>query len=137
MGRPLKKKYFGPPTPGGDEIKVQFHNGTGSVAGWILKQVGAKRFKVTDGTETEVCTLVDAASAAIAAGQMTITVNDDGTARQVTKIAAKKVTLDSGTAINWDFTGTSTVVEMEEAGDDTTIDDTGTDEDDFEGDDVD
>ena len=46
------------------------------------------------------------------------------------------VTLDTGTTINWDFTGTGDVVEMEEAGDDATIDAIGTDEDDFEGDDV-
>ena len=136
MGRPLNKKFFGTPTPAGNEIKVQFHNGTGSVAGWIIKQVGAKRFKVTDGSEIKVCSLVDKASAAIAAGEMTITINDGGTARQVTKIAAKKVTLDTGTTINWDFTGTGDVVEMEEAGDDATIDAIGTDEDDFEGDDV-
>ena len=39
MGRPLNKKFFGTPTAGGSEIKVQFHNGTASVNGWIIKQL--------------------------------------------------------------------------------------------------
>ena len=136
MGRPLNKRYFGTPTDGGNEIKVQFHNGTASVNGWIVKQKGSKKFLCSDGTVEQTCTLVDKASAAVAAGEMTITVDDGGVARQVVKIAAHTVTLDNGDRINWDFTGAGDTVEMEEAGDDTTIDLAGTDEDDFEGDDV-
>jgi len=139
MGRPLNKRYFGTPTAGGNEIKVQFHNGTASVNGWIVKQLGSKKFRCTDGTATEDCVLVDKASAAVAAGEMTITVKDDGgTARQVTKIAGRKVTLDTGASIAWNMSDSTSdgAVEMEEAGDDATIDAVGTDEDDFEGDDV-
>ncbi len=124
MGRPLNKRYFGTPTAGGNEIKVQFHNGTGSVNGWIVKQLGSKKFRCTDGTYTEDCTLVDKASAAVAAGEMTITVKDDGgTARQVTKIAGRMVTLDSGDKISWNMSDSTTdsAVEMEEAGDDDSL----------------
>ena len=93
MGRPLNKRNFGEPTPGGNEIKVQFHNGTGSVPGWIVRQRGSKRFLCSDGTNEAICTLVDKASAALAAGEMTITVLDDAaTAKQVTKIAQHKAT---------------------------------------------
>jgi hypothetical protein len=130
MGRPLNKRYFGEPTAAGNEIKVQFHNGTGSVNGWIVKQTGSKRFVVTDGTTTKTCYLVDKASAAVAAGEMTITVLDGATPRQVTKIAGRKVTMDNGSQINWDFTGAGATVEMEEAGDDDSL----TNADDFEGD---
>ena len=130
MGRPLNKRYFGTPTAGGNEIKVQFHNGTGSVNGWIVKQKGSKKFLCSDGTDTATCTLVDKASAALAAGEMTITVDDNGTARQVVKITARKVTMDNGSQIKWDFTGTGATVEMEEAGDDAAQ----TNADDFEGD---
>jgi hypothetical protein len=139
MGRPLNKRYFGTPTAGGNEIKVQFHNGTGSVNGWIVKQLGSKKFRCTDGSAVKDCVLVDKASAAVAAGEMTITVKDDGgTARQVTKIAGRKVTLDTGASIAWNMSDSTSdgAVEMEEAGDDATIDAVGTDEDDFEGDDV-
>ena len=133
MGRPLNKRYFGTPTAGGNEIKVQFHNGTASANGWIVKQLGSKKFRCTDGTNTEDCVLVDKASAAIAAGEMTITVKDDGgTARQVTKIAGRKVTLDTGASIAWNMSDSTTdgAVEMEEAGDDAAQ----TNADDFEGD---
>lgn len=138
MGRPLNKRYFGEPTAEGDEIKVQFYDGSASVAGWIVKQLGSKKFRVTDGTTTKDCYLVDKASGALAAGEMTITVLDDtATARQVIKISGRKVTLDTGASIGWTFSDDNTdgKVEMEEAGDDTTMTSATTDEDDFEGDD--
>ena len=58
MGRPLNKKNFGTPK-GGDQIKVQFNNGTASVAGWIEEQVASRRFKCTDGTNSTICRLTD------------------------------------------------------------------------------
>ena len=137
MGRPLNKRYFGPPTAGGDEIKVQFHNGTGSVNGWIVKQLGSKKFRCTDGTAVKDCFLVDKSAAdgdtpaAVVAGEMTITVKDDaGALKQVTKISGRMVTLDSGDKIAWNFSAATddNAVEMEEAG----TDDAFTGADDFE-----
>ena len=120
MGRPLNKKFFGAPTAGGSEIKVQFHNGTKSVNGYIVKQLGSKKFRCTDGVATTDCLLVDKAAGAIAAGEMSIVVKDDaGAVKQVTKIAGKRVTLDSGETIAWGFDSYNQVtgaVEMEEAG---------------------
>ena len=121
MGRPLNKRYFGEPTAAGNEIKVQFHNGTSSVPGWIVKQTGSKRFVCSDGSNEETCYLVDKAAGAIAAGEMSLTVDDNGTPKQVVKIAGRKVTLDDGTTQAWDFTGTGTTVEIEEAGDDAAL----------------
>ena len=120
MGRPINKRFFGEPTSGGSEIKVQFHNGTGSVNGWIIKQLGSKKFRCTDGVATTDCLLVDKAAGAIAAGEMSIVVKDDaGAVKQVTKISAKKVTLDTGATIAWNFSDATddASVEMEEAGD--------------------
>ena len=120
MGRPLNKRFFGAPTTGGNEIKVQFHNGTASVNGYIVKQLGSKKFRCTDGIIEKDCFLVDKAAAAIAAGEMSIVVKDDaGAVKQVTKIAGKRVTLDSGETIAWGFDSYNQVtgaVEMEEAG---------------------
>jgi hypothetical protein len=140
MGRPINKRYFGPPTAGGEEIKVQFYDGSASVNGWIVKQLGSKKFRVTDGTTTKDCFLVDKASADLDADEMTITVKDDGgTARQVTKIAGRKATIDTGASLAWVFDDSTSdgYVEMEEAGDDDTIDnvDGSPDADDFESDD--
>ena len=127
MGRPLNKRFFGPPTADGNEIKVQFHNGTGSVNGWIVKQLGSKKFRCTDGTAVRDCFLVDKSAAdgdtpaAVVAGEMTITVKDDaGALKQVTKISGRMVTLDSGDKIAWNFSAATddNAVEMEEAGDD-------------------
>jgi hypothetical protein len=120
MGRPLNKKFFGAPTAGGSEIKVQFHNGTKSVNGYIVKQLGSKKFRCTDGVATTDCFLVDKAAGAIAAGEMSIVVKDDaGAVKQVTKISGKKVTLDTGTTISWNFSNATddASVQMEEAGD--------------------
>lgn len=132
MGRPLNKRFFGEPTAGGNEIKVRFRaTGEAEANGWIVKQLGSKKFRCTDGTNTEDCTLADVSQGALAVGDMTITVKDDGgTARQVTKIAGRKVTLDTGASIAWNFTDATDdgAVEMEEAG----TDDSFTDADDFE-----
>ena len=119
MGRPLNKRFFGAPTAGGNEIKVQFHNGTASVNGYIVKQLGSKKFRCTDGITTKDCFLVDKAAAAIAAGEMSIVVKDDGNViRQVTKITGRQLVTDSGSKLGWGFgAATATVVEMEEAGD--------------------
>ena len=130
MGRPLNKRYFGTPTDGGNEIKVQFYNGSASVNGWIVKQLGSKKFRVTDGSVTKDAVLTDKASGSLDAlafngeyptnlVEMSITVKDDaGVARQVVKIAGRKVTLDTGVSIPWNFSSSSVdaAVEMEEAG---------------------
>ena len=119
MGRPLNKRYFGAPTTGGNEIKIQFHNGTGSVNGYIVKQLGSKKFRCTDGTIVRDCTLVDKAAGALAGYEMSIVVKDAAEAiKQVTKISGRKVTLDSGESIAWNFSNAADdgAVEMEEAG---------------------
>jgi hypothetical protein len=134
MGRPLNKRNFGTPTAGGNEIKVRYRaTGQAEANGWIVKQLGSKKFRCYDGTNTMDCYLVDKAQGTLAVGDMTITVKDDGgTARQVTKISGRMVTLDSGDKIAWNFTDATddNAVEMEEAG--TADDFTGAD--DFEAD---
>jgi hypothetical protein len=119
MGRPLNKRFFGAPTAAGNEIKVQFHNGTASVNGYIVKQLGSKKFRCTDGVIEKDCFLTDVAGTDLTAGQMSIVIKDDGnTIRQVTKITGRQLVTDAGTKLGWGFgAATATVVEMEEAGD--------------------
>jgi hypothetical protein len=134
MGRPLKKKLFGAPSASTNTIKVQFHNGTASVKGYIVEQLGSKKFTCKDADgNTATCKLVAKASASLAAGEMTITVKyDNGTASQITKIADRVVTVD-GVKMPWTFDTSTTdgKVQMEEAGDDTSF----TNATDLEGDD--
>ena len=133
MGRPLNKRYFGPPTAANDEIKVQFHNDTLSVPGWIVKQTGSKRFICSDGTVEKTCYLVDKASGALAAGEMSITLRlDDSSVVRAVKIAGRKFTANNGNPYPWNFDTdwTDGAGEVEEAGDDSAL----TNADDFEGD---
>jgi len=149
MGRPLNKRLFGVagvgPTAGGNEIKVNFHNGTGVKEGYIVKQKGSKRF-VCEEIETAglfTCVLTTGVlPAALTAGQMSISFKmDDGETYGVSKITGRRATLvaPSGTGANafdglsvpWNFS-TSTAdgaAQVEEAGDDNTL--AGADDDDF------
>lgn len=120
MGRPLNKRNFGANAK--NNLRVQFHNGTASVAGAILKQKGSKRFECVDNAGTKaICRLVAKADGSLAAGEMTITVtNDAGTDLFVTKIAARKITASNGQTYPWTFTASSSdsQVQVEEAGSD-------------------
>ena len=151
MGRPLNKKYFGPPTAGGSEIKCDFYTGGAITEGYIVKQLGSKKFRVaaigTPGT-TYDCFLTTGKLAnaltqrADGKLEMAITVKgDDAETYQVSKIAGRMATIVSpdgtgsntlnGSKIKWNFNTSATDggVQVEEAGDDDTL--VGTDDDDF------
>jgi len=145
MGRPLNKRLFGTPTAGGNEIKVNFHNGTAVKEGYIVKQKSSKKFVCEEiGTSGEfTCVLTTGKlPAALAAGEMAISFNmDDSETYTVSKISGRKATLSSpsatgsnaydGKSVAWNFsTSTSDgAAQVEEAGDDNTL--LGTDDDDF------
>ena len=149
MGRPLNKRLFGVagtgPTASGNEIKVNFHNGSGVKEGFIVKQLGSKKFRVEEieTAGTFDCTLATGKlPAALASGEMSISVQGaDSETYGVSKIAGRKVTLAKpsatgsnaldGTSLKYALTGAaaSGLVRMEEAGDDNTL--SGTDDDDF------
>jgi hypothetical protein len=145
MGRPLNKRLFGAPTAGGNEIKVNFHNGTAVKEGYIVKQKGSKKF-VCEEIETAgefTCTLkTGVLPAALSAGEMSISFKmDDAETYTVSKIAGRKVTLSApsatgtnlydGKSVPWNFSTSVAdgAAQVEEAGDDNTL--IGTDDDDF------
>ena len=149
MGRPINKRYFGVagvgPTAGSTEIKVNFHNGSAVKEGYIVKQLGSKKFRVeeieTPGTFD--CTLATGKlPAALSAGEMSISVQGaDSETYGVAKITGRKVVLAKpsatgsnaldGQSLKFALTGAaaSGIVRMEEAGDDNTL--VGTDDDDL------
>lgn len=145
MGRPLNKRLFGTPTAGGNEIKVNFHNGTAVKEGYIVKQKASKKFVCEEiGTAGEfTCTLkTGVLPAALSAGEMSISFKmDDEETYTVSKIAGRKVTLSApsatganaydGKSVPWNFATSITdgAAQVEEAGDDNTL--VGTDDDDF------
>ena len=145
MGRPLNKRLFGEPTATGNEIKVNFHNGTAVKEGYIVKQKGSKRF-VCEEIETAglfTCTLkTGVLPASLSAGEMAISFKmDDAETYTVSKIAGRKVTLSApsatgtnlydGKSVAWNFSTSVAdgAAQVEEAGDDNTL--IGTDDDDF------
>ena len=137
MGRPLNKRLFGvanvgPGAATGNEIKVNFHNNTAVKEGYIIKQLGSKKFVCEEiGTPGQfTCTLTTGKlPAALAAGEMAISFKmDDEETYTVSKIAGRKVTLSApsatgsnaydGKSVPWNF-ATSLVdgaAEVEEAG---------------------
>jgi hypothetical protein len=138
MGRPLKKKNFG--ANANNNIKVQFHNGTTSTSGYIVKQYSSRKFKCADSSgTTAVCLLVDKLSATLQAGQMSITLKaDNGQIEQAVRIHQNLATVvytgtnyvTGGThstgiygQVKWSYsTSTSdTYWQIEEAGTDTTV----------------
>ena len=149
MGRPINKRFFGVagtgPTASGNEIKVNFHNGSGVKEGYIVKQLGSKKFRIEEieTAGTFDCTLkTGVLPAALSSGEMSISVQGvDSETYGVSKIAGRKVTVAQpsatgsnaldGTSIRWALTGSAAtgLVRMEEAGDDNTL--SGTDDDDF------
>tara|TARA_B100001057_G_scaffold75307_1_gene70016 strand:+ start:543 stop:1004 length:462 start_codon:yes stop_codon:yes gene_type:complete len=149
MGRPLNKRLFGVagvgPTASGTEIKVNFHNGTAVKEGYIVKQLGSKKFRCEEieTAGTFDCTLkTGVLPANLSAGEMSISVQGaDSETYGVSKITGRKVTVASpsatgsnalaGTSLQFALTGAaaSGIVRMEEAGDDNTL--SGTDDDDF------
>jgi len=133
MGRPINKRYFGPPTAGGNEIKVDFNDGSSVVEGYIVKQVASRRFKVaalgTPGTLYTCKLTTGKLPATLAAGEMSISVlGDDGETYNILKIAGRKAFIVAPTAtgsnaldetsVPWNFTvsGVDGAVQVEEAG---------------------
>ena len=146
MGRPINKKFFGAPTAGGEEIKVDFHNGTAVTEGYIVKQLGAKKFRVaaigTPGTTYDRFLTTGKLATALTGTEMAVTVKgDDAETYQISKLAGRKATIVApdgtgtnaltGKSIKWNFATSNTDggVQAEEAGDDDTL--VGTDDDDF------
>ncbi len=121
MGRPLSKRLFG--ANSSNNIKVQFHNGTASVRGYIVKQTGSKRFICKDEDDNEAtCYLVDKASADLQEGEMTITFKyDDSTVQQAKKIARHRISVIYNGILRsfpWNFSTSTTdgYWQVEEAG---------------------
>ena len=135
MGRPINKKFFGTPTAAGKEIKVDFWGTASVVQGYIVKQLGSKKFRVaalgTGGTPTYDRFLTwGKLPAALTGTEMSISVKaDDGETYNCKKIAGRKMTVIAPTATNlnaydgksipWNFSISNTdgAVEVEEAGD--------------------
>lgn len=67
---PVNDIFFGDSSEGNWGIKVSFHNGSGVVDGFIVKQLSTTKFIVSDGTTEYTCKF--AKNGTPVAGEMTI-----------------------------------------------------------------
>jgi hypothetical protein len=113
MGRPLEKRLLGNTAAPGPQIQVTAFvvGGSSAVTGYVAKQVGSKRFRVTTAQGTSVCTLTTGVPTE---GQVRITATDSASGTYfVSKIAGRKATLVRGTgtqfaegaSVPWNLTG--------------------------------
>ena len=107
MGRPVNSRNFG--TGAGNQIKTRFQLAGTEYDGYILKQLGSKRFKVTDGAgHTGICTLVTSADNSLSDNQMNVEVLlDNGTFARASKLY-NRVAIVNGAKIRWNFAANST-----------------------------
>ena len=91
MGRPINKRKIGQGN-GKLEPSRYFFTGASEVASsttpaWIVSQRSSRKYKITDGSTTEILTLVNQSSGDLSAGEFAIdAVLDDSTVVQVTKL---------------------------------------------------
>ena len=88
MGRPINKNKIG---QGSGKIQATRHFFEGaseaSTTAWIVNQRSTNKFTVTDGSTTEVLTLVNQSAGDLSEGEFAIdAVLDDSTVVQVTKL---------------------------------------------------
>lgn len=100
MGRPIKKVNFGVATGANAGIIVTAYvpGGSSAVTGYIVKQVGAKTYKVTTAQGTGRCKLVANASAS---GEMTIVGFNGGSTVAIRKLAQNVAFDFSGNRYKW------------------------------------
>ena len=115
MGRPINKKHIGDGAGKIQVTAVKFAAGGEILTeAHIISQRSTNKFKVTDGSKTEVVTLVNKSIGGLGAGEFCINVADsDGVTKQVTKLMNRKMQLEGASNHKWarSSTGTSTAVE--------------------------
>jgi hypothetical protein len=102
---PVLQRNFGNTT---GKIKVHYHNGTTTVAGSIIKQMGTNKFKVTDGSTTLICALAQTTGAAttLTPGYMTILIvnyNGGGT-EHIRRLSGNVAVTTEGHSLTWSLT---------------------------------
>lgn len=106
MGRPVNSRYFG--SGSGNQIKVRFKTGGTEYDGYVVKQLGSKKFKVSDGTRTINGFLVNKSAGALADGDIIINVlTDAGVFEQATKLYNRVAIIEGTRKQKWNFATSS------------------------------
>lgn len=104
MGRPVNKKYFGSGT--GNQIKVRAKIGANAEGdGYIVSQRSTTKFKVTVGSDTGICKLVNKNTGTLSANELIVNfLSDDGVMVQATKLYNRTVVVEGNQRVKWNFT---------------------------------
>lgn len=109
MPRPLNDRNFG--NTAETSIKIRYHDGTSVVQGYIVKQLGTRRFRVTtDGTLTYDVTLAQstATAATLTDGNCTIQITPHGgSTENIMRLAAKLAYTTQGKTLSWQYAATT------------------------------
>ena len=115
MGRPINKKHIGDGTGKIQVTAVKFAAGGEILTeAHIISQRSTNKFKVTDGSKTEVVTLVNKSIGGLGASEFSINVADSaGVTKQVTKLRNRTMQVEGTANAKWarSATGTSSAVE--------------------------
>mgnify|MGYP001172405097 FL=1 len=115
MGRPINKKHIGDGAGKIQVTAVKFAAGNEiTTESHIINQRSANKFTVTDGSKTEVVTLVNKSIGGLGASEFCINVTDsDGVTKQITKMYNRKMQLEGATRHKWsrNSAGASTAIE--------------------------
>jgi hypothetical protein len=101
---PVNKRNFGAKA---GKLAVKFHDGSSVKTGWIVAQVGTKRYKVTDGTTTKIVTLAQtlAEVTALATGPNTLCTIEitpfGGSVENVLKLESVRAHTIQGSHVKW------------------------------------
>ena len=115
MGRPINKKHIGDGQGKIQVTAVRFASGGElTTDSHIVEQRSSKKFRVKNGSTTEICTLVNKSIGALGASEFIINVTDTaGATKQITKLYNRKMQLEGNSRAKWsrDADGKSTAIE--------------------------
>lgn len=102
MGRPLNKRFMG--SGAGNQIKVHFKLDGTEYDGYLVRQRSTKRFVVSDGTHTGICSLVNKNKGELDDNEMLVeAVTDEGILVQATKLHNRTFITEGNIRVKWGF----------------------------------
>ena len=112
MGRPVNKRYFGDPSLGGN-LTVEGNTGNGpNDSCYIIAQKGTIKFKITDGTTTLDCRLVNKSTGELAEGEMVLVGGGDSSRVVIKKLFNRTCIAWDGTRYTWEIDNDSTETQI-------------------------
>ena len=124
MPRPIHPRNFS--NTSGSTIKINYHNGSSATTGYIVKQLGTDKYKVTsNGSTFFIVELAQTTNAAVTLtagyGTIVLTPFGGGPVQYVKKLTSKRALTTADNLLTWGYSAPSaTQARLSTNGDDTT-----------------